>query len=110
MKKAGVILLFLSFLLAGNSCHKNEPIPKANFNYSGNNGFHAPCNVIFDNTSANSFSWDWNFGDGSTSTDQNPTHTYTAAGSFVVNLKAYTESRMQWASASQTIQILDTLK
>ncbi len=31
-------------------------------------------------------SWSWNFGDGGTSTDQNPVHTYTANGSYTVEL------------------------
>ena len=31
-------------------------------------------------------SWLWNFGDGSTSTDQNPSHTYAAAGDYLVVL------------------------
>ena len=33
-------------------------------------------------------SWLWNFGDGTTSTLQNPSHTYTASGTFNVNLVA----------------------
>ncbi len=31
-------------------------------------------------------SWGWNFGDGTTSQAQNPTHTYTRAGNFTVEL------------------------
>ena len=106
MKKYGIILVLLAALLTGNSCHKNEPIPKAVFTYSGSNDFHAPCTVIFDNESTNSFSWDWDFGDGATSTEKSPTHVYDSAGTYTVNLKAYTESRMQWAATSQNIQIL----
>jgi PKD repeat protein len=33
-------------------------------------------------------SWSWSFGDGGTSTQQNPIHTYAAAGTFTVTLKA----------------------
>lgn len=31
-------------------------------------------------------SWSWNFGDGNSSSDQNPTHTYEAAGNYIVTL------------------------
>jgi gliding motility-associated-like protein len=30
--------------------------------------------------------WNWNFGDGNTSTQQNPSHTYTTAGTYSINL------------------------
>ena len=33
-------------------------------------------------------SWAWDFGDGSTSSEQNPSHTYTSAGDFTVQLIA----------------------
>jgi gliding motility-associated-like protein len=49
--------------------------------YVGNN----PLPVIFtDSSTSTAITWHWNFGDGSTSTTQNPTHTYTAAGTYVV--------------------------
>nr|WP_319377584.1 PKD domain-containing protein [uncultured Methanoregula sp.] len=47
----------------------------------------APLTVKFLDISENEpTSWLWDFGDGSTSTVQNATHTYTAAGSYAVNL------------------------
>jgi PGF-pre-PGF domain-containing protein len=47
----------------------------------------APLMVKFLDISENEpTSWLWDFGDGSTSTVQNATHTYTAAGSYAVNL------------------------
>jgi YVTN family beta-propeller protein len=39
-----------------------------------------------DKSTGNPNSWFWNFGDGANSTDQNPTHTYSAAGTYTVNL------------------------
>ncbi|OQC68969.1 MAG: PKD domain protein [Euryarchaeota archaeon ADurb.Bin009] len=52
----------------------------------------APLTVQFNDTSLRSpTSWTWDFGDGSTSTDQNPEHTYTAAGTYSVNLTATNE-------------------
>lgn len=37
-------------------------------------------------------SWDWNFGDASTGTNQNETHTYSAPGSYVVELITVTDA------------------
>ena len=43
--------------------------------------------VKFTDTSTGSpDKWEWAFGDGSTSTVQNPSHTFSSAGSFTVNL------------------------
>ena len=43
---------------------------------------------FIDKSIGNPESWFWNFGDGSNSTDRNPTHTYSAAGTYTVNLTA----------------------
>ncbi len=37
-------------------------------------------------------SWNWNFGDASTSSAQNPVHTYTAAGTYTVQLSVVSDS------------------
>lgn len=50
-----------------------------------------PLTVVFTDASTNTpMSWSWNFGDGDTTnaTVQNPVHTYTAAGTYTVNLTA----------------------
>ncbi|WP_292464808.1 PKD domain-containing protein [Methanolobus sp.] len=48
-----------------------------------------PLSVNFTDLSGNSpTSWFWDFGDGTNSTDRNVTHTYTSAGTFIVNLTA----------------------
>ncbi len=48
-----------------------------------------PASVIFNNTTVNGNTYTWNFGDGSAaSTSTNPAHTYTAAGTYTVKLKA----------------------
>jgi PKD repeat protein len=47
----------------------------------------APLAVTFTDTSSNTpTAWAWDFGDGSTATTQNATHTYTAFGTYTVNL------------------------
>ncbi|TSA24801.1 MAG: PKD domain-containing protein [Bacteroidetes bacterium] len=103
------VLLFLA-LVALAGCYKNEPIPTADFSYSGNNEFKIPCTVKFTNRSTNAFSYDWYFGNDSTSTDTNPRYTYVKAGKYLVELRAYTESRREWASIRKEIVIKDTLK
>ncbi len=47
----------------------------------------SPLTVKFTGTSPLTVTdWHWDFGDGSTAAEQNPSHTYTSAGSFTVNL------------------------
>lgn len=47
-----------------------------------------PASVNFINNSMNATSYHWDFGDGNTSTLANPSHTYTAAGTYAVELIA----------------------
>jgi PKD repeat protein len=68
---------------------QNPTPPTASFNASPTSG-EAPLTVNFTNTStgepAPTFAWD--FGDTQTSTAKNPSHTYTSAGTYTVNLVA----------------------
>jgi len=62
------------------------PAPVADFSASPTSG-KLPLSVVFANTSTgNITSITWDFGDGSTSTSENPTHTYSSAGSYTVQL------------------------
>jgi PKD repeat protein len=46
-----------------------------------------PLTVVFTNASTGSINtWSWNFGDSGTSAAQNPSHTYTAVGTYTVQL------------------------
>jgi PKD repeat protein len=111
-KKTSPFLLLL-LLLASGGCYKNEPVPSADFVYSGSNEFKVPCTVQFSNQSAQAYSYDWWFGSDSSiittdppgSTLKDPAHVYTKPGTFSVTLRAYTESRKEWASVIKTIVI-----
>lgn len=110
MKKSRNTLIFLFTALIISGCYKNEPIPTADFAFSGNNNFDVPCTVKFTNQSTQAFSYDWYFGNDSISSDTNPSHTYVTPGKYLVELRAYTESRNEWASKRKEITIKDTLK
>ena len=108
--KTGMAIAAIALMLTGIiGCYKNEPVPVADFYFSGNNDFKVPCNVKFTNRSTNAFSYDWVFGNDSTSADTNPSHTYVKAGTYIVELRAYTESRNEWASKRKELVIRDTL-
>ncbi|KKG09770.1 PGF-pre-PGF domain-containing protein, partial [Methanosarcina sp. 2.H.A.1B.4] len=65
--------------------------PVASFTSDLTTGF-APLNIAFTDTSTGlPTSWAWDFGDGSTSDNRNPTHTYSAGGSYNVNLTVSNE-------------------
>jgi PKD repeat protein len=62
------------------------PPPVAGFSANPTGGV-APLTVSFTDTSTGEITgWSWTFGDGSTSTEQSPTHEYTAAGDYTVQL------------------------
>ena len=53
----------------------------------------APLSVQFTGTSTLSpTSWLWDFGDGANATEQNPSHMYTSAGNYTVNLTVTSEA------------------
>ncbi|MFH0865003.1 MAG: M14 family zinc carboxypeptidase [Bacteroidota bacterium] len=56
-------------------------MPVASFSYSLNG---STCD--FTNTTQNGATYNWDFGDGNSSTDENPSHTYTANGTYDVQL------------------------
>ncbi|MFA5247978.1 MAG: PKD domain-containing protein [Patescibacteria group bacterium] len=60
--------------------------PITNFTYTPHSGF-IPLTVHFTDTTTGSVaSRLWQFGDGGTSTSQNPSHTFSTAGNYTVNL------------------------
>lgn len=59
------------------------PQPEAEFTFAGTG-----LSVEFTNSTTNATSYLWDFGDGNSSTEVNPTHTYSAAGLYMVTLTA----------------------
>lgn len=73
---------------------------------------HAGENMQFTDTSEDPdgsiVSWHWEFGDGETSTEQNPTHKYTEAGTFTLQLMV-TDDKGATATVSQSIVVKEAL-
>ena len=53
-----------------------------------NNGCKAPCELSFNNSSANASNFLWDFGDGSFSTELSPVKTYSKPGNYKISLVA----------------------
>jgi len=60
-------------------------LPFVDFSANPMSGY-APLSVQFTDLSKNATSRNWDFGDGTNSTEQNPMHTYSAPGTYTVNL------------------------
>ncbi|WP_292393474.1 PKD domain-containing protein [Methanoculleus sp. UBA303] len=84
---------------------KFTPAPVADFTANTTSG-DAPLTVAFTDNSTGADSWSWDFGDGATSADRNTTHTYTAPGTYSVNLTV--TNVVGSNSATQTITVTGT--
>jgi len=77
------------YVLDGNNTDSlplHFPVPSANFTAYPISGT-APLTVTFtDYSSGVITAWLWDFGDGTSAATPNATHTYTAAGTYLVNL------------------------
>ena len=75
-------------------------LPVADFSANPTSGY-APLSVQFTDLSQYATSRSWDFGDGTTSTEQNPAHTYSAAGTYTVNLMGSNENGTSPAKTAQ---------
>ncbi len=82
-------------------------LPTANFSSNITSGY-APLSVQFTDLSKNVTGINWNFGDRITSIDQNPTHTYSTAGNYTVNLTVSNANGTD--SKTATINVLEKSK
>ncbi|MCO5381346.1 MAG: pectinesterase family protein [Methanosarcina barkeri] len=78
--------------------------PVADFNANLTSGY-APLSVQFTDLSQYATSRSWDFGDGTASIEQNPMHTYSAAGTYTVNLKAGNENGTSPTPKTATITV-----
>ncbi len=78
--------------------------PVANFKADPTSGY-APLDVQFTDGSQYATSRSWDFGDGAISTEPNPMHTYSAAGTYTVNLKAGNENGTSPTPKTATITV-----
>jgi hypothetical protein len=86
-------------LLSGTTSISIQRLPVASFTFGTNN-----LTAVFTDTSTgNPTSWQWDFGDGNRSTQQNPSHTYSAPGTYVVELIA--RNSLGSASTSEFVQV-----
>ncbi|KKH45874.1 hypothetical protein EO93_05485 [Methanosarcina sp. 1.H.A.2.2] len=77
-------------------------LPVANFKANTTSG-NAPLSVLFTDLSQDATSRTWDFGDGVTSTERNPTHSYSLAGTYTVNLKVSNQNGTDSKTAVITV-------
>ncbi|GAB4495889.1 MAG: hypothetical protein OHK0019_26280 [Saprospiraceae bacterium] len=94
--------IYGSDTLTQQSVITGQSVPTAGFSYLTNLG-----TVSFTNLSLNATSYAWNFGDGNTSSEANPTHTYTANGTYTVELTAINVCGASTLQQTVTINTID---
>jgi PGF-pre-PGF domain-containing protein len=88
-------------IIADEAPNDDKVLPVADFSANVTSGY-APLSVQFTDSSQNTTEWNWDFGDEANSTEQNPTHTYTEAGNYAVNLTVKNEN----GTNSKTLKII----
>ena len=79
-------------------------LPVADFSTNVTSGY-APLSVQFTDHSQNADRGNWDFGDGNHSIDQNPSHTYSVAGTYTVNLIVSNADGTSSKTATITVQV-----
>lgn len=93
--------ILAAMIILLSSCQKHT----YDFSYAPANP-KAGAKVSFINQSDAGESWVWKFGDGSQSTLKSPTHIYTKAGTYTVELMADSNKNR---TITHTLQVLDSL-
>ncbi|MFK7973030.1 MAG: PKD domain-containing protein [Bacteroidia bacterium] len=104
--RIGFVLLLASVVLMSSCKPDDTPVegPVASFQYEAS--MDDFLEISFSNFSKNASSYSWDFGDSNTSTESAPTHTYAAAGTYTVTLKASNDAG-ESASFNETIEVTD---
>lgn len=88
---------------------KPEKITPLSFSGTPRTGF-APLEVTFTTTDEEyPDQWYWTFGDGGTSINASPTHVYSYAGNYSVNLTVtYPDDTSKWVNKTDYISVMNT--
>jgi PKD repeat protein len=95
------------FIVGRQDVARPSGLPIAGFTF-GPASPQAGAPVAFTDTSTGATSWSWDFGDGATSTQQNPSHTFAAAGSYTVVLRAFNAAGVSTTSETVTVSEVTT--
>jgi uncharacterized protein (TIGR02145 family) len=87
----GIIISTIFFISCEKEEDSSEMSPKAAFTADQVRLIKGDTIQFSDESTNNPSSWSWNFGDGNTSTSQNPTHVYSTAGEYTVELTVENE-------------------
>ncbi|GGG54895.1 PKD domain-containing protein [Bizionia arctica] len=117
MKKILLIVVMLCTGIVFQSCSDDDyPVPPAStvpqYTYTIDNEELAPATVTFTNTSivpenVGIATYYWNFGDNQSSSEENPSHLYTEAGVYNVNLVVTTSISLEVKQTTKSIVIKD---
>jgi PKD repeat protein len=103
MKRTVLIILTTIFAIAMfTSCQKE---PATSFTASKTSVVTGEI-ITFTNSTVDGITFEWNFGDGTSSTLENPTHSFETAGTYNVQLTAFSKNGKK--SSSSTIAITVT--
>ena len=95
------VLFVFAIIVLSTSCQKK---PDACFTASKTSALVNEA-ISFTNCSVDAESYEWTFGDAGTSTEASPSHTYTAAGSYTVTLKALSKNGKKTNEATESMTI-----
>ncbi len=95
--KLPLLIVLITFI----SCQKE---PDASFKVSKTDVVTGE-EITFTNTTLDGDSFEWNFGDGETSNLESPTHSYENAGSYTVEMTAYSKNGNKSDKATASINV-----